>query len=193
MTHLTSEQLIDALEGREPFTHRSLGEGGHLATCEHCQVELASLSSVLAEAKQSSVPEPSPLFWQHFSKRVRTAIDDEAVTGNKWPSWLRWQVLVPLGAVAMIVLSLMIALPKQDPARSNAFALDALRAADAIQAPDSWVMLANLVGDIDLDTALAAGVVVEPGDAEEAVLQLTSEEQQELTRLLKTELTRAKS
>jgi hypothetical protein len=55
------------------------------------------------------------------------------------------------------------------------------------------VMLADLVGDIDLDTASAAGVTFMPGDAEQAVLQLTAEEQQELTRLLKAELTRAKS
>ena len=53
-------------------------------------------------------------------------------------------------------------------------------------------MLAELVGDIDLETASAAGVI-EPGVAEQAVLQLTAEEQQELTRLLKAELTRAKS
>jgi DNA-binding GntR family transcriptional regulator len=53
-------------------------------------------------------------------------------------------------------------------------------------------MVTELVGDIDLDLASAAGVI-EPGVAEEAVLQLTAEERQELTRLLKAELQRAKS
>ena len=53
-------------------------------------------------------------------------------------------------------------------------------------------MVSELVGHIDLDTASAAGVIG-PGVAEEAVLQLTAEEQQELTRLLKAELQRAKS
>jgi hypothetical protein len=57
---------------------------------------------------------------------------------------------------------------------------------------DNWVMLTELVGDIDIETASAAGVI-EPGSAEQAVLQLTAEEQQELTRLLKAELMRAKS
>ena len=42
-------------------------------------------------------------------------------------------------------------------------------------------------------TAMAAGLVVTPGVAERAVLELTTEERQELTRLLKAELTRAKS
>lgn len=187
MTHLTPDELIDAMESLLTADRQA-----HLATCEHCQAELASLSDVLAEAKQTSVPEPSPLFWQHFSERVRTAIDDDGATGNNWLSWLRWQVVVPLGAVAMIVVSLTMALPKQNSVNATQFADEAVIAPDA-PSPDNWVMVANLVGDLDLDTAVAAGVVVQPGDAEEAVLQLTSEEQQELTRLLKAELTRAKS
>ena len=65
--------------------------------------------------------------------------------------------------------------------------------AAAIELPaDSWTMLAELVGEIDIETASAAGVI-EPGSAERAVLQLTAEERQELTRLLRAELTRAKS
>lgn len=192
MTHLTPEELIEALEDREAFTRRSLGQGRHLAGCEHCQRELAELSNVLNDAKQVSVvPEPSPLFWQHFSERVRTAIDRDDDPGSAWPSWLRWQVLLPLGAAAMIILALMISVPKQDP--SDTFALQEPQALEAPEAPDNWVMLADLVGEISLDTANEAGVFVAPGLADRAVLELTADEQQELTRLLKAELTRAKS
>ena len=35
-------------------------------------------------------------------------------------------------------------------------------APEAPEALDSWVMLADLVGDIDLDTASAAGVTLSP-------------------------------
>jgi hypothetical protein len=88
----------------------------------------------------------------------------------------------------------MISMPKQNSVEPDvSAALDAPDAPDAPVALDNWVMLADLVGDIDLDTASAAGVTLLPGDAEQAVLQLTAEEQQELTRLLKAELTRAKS
>ena len=198
MTHLTSDELIDALEGQGAFTHRSLGEGGaerqaHLTTCEHCQGALAELSSVLAEAKQVSVPEPSPFFWQHFSERVRTAIDEDGAPGGNWPAWMRWQVLLPIGAVAMIILALTLAVPKQVPPADGDEGAFTIADAPGAPAIDNWVMLTSLVGDIDLDTAAAAGVVVQPGDAELAVLQLTAEEQQELTRLLRAELTRAKS
>jgi len=190
MTHLTPDELIDAVEGLLSEARQS-----HLTACEHCQRELAGLSSALTEAKQVSVPEPSPLFWPNFSQRVRVAIDQDATIANNWPAWLRWQVVLPLGAVAMIILGLMISLPKQqgnDDASVSA-ALQAPVAPEAAEALDRWVMLADLVGDIDLDTASAAGVRLMPGDAEQAVLQLTAEEQQELTRLLKAELTRVKS
>ena len=186
MTHLTPDELIDAVEGLLSEERQS-----HLAACEQCQRGLAGLSSALTEAKQVSVPEPSPLFWPNFSQRVRVAIDQDATTGSNGPAWLRWQVLLPLGAVAMIILALTISVPKQNSVAPDVSA--ALDAPDAPVALDNWVMLADLVGDIDLDTASAAGVTLLPGDAERAVLHLTAEEQQELTRLLKAELTRAKS
>jgi hypothetical protein len=204
MTHLMPDELIDAAEGLLSDERRS-----HLAACEQCQRGLAGLSSALTEAKQVSVPEPSPLFWPNFSQRVRVAIDQDAATANNWPAWLRWQVLLPLGALAMIILVVMISMPNQNSVAPDvSAALDARDAPDALDAPDApdapdaldapvtvdnWVMLADLVGDIDLDTASAAGVTLLPGDAEQAVLHLTAEEQQELTRLLKAELTRAKS
>jgi hypothetical protein len=184
MTHLNPDELIDAIEGLLPSDRQE-----HFDTCEHCRRELADLSSVLSEAKQVSVPEPSPLFWQHFSQRVRTAIDQDVTPENSWPSWLRWQVLLPLGAVAMIILALMISVPKEDAGDSSEFAL---QTPEALQSPDSWAAIEDLVGELDVETASAAGVI-EPGVAEQAVLELTADEQQELTRLLKAELTRAKS
>ena len=182
MTHLTSDELLDAME-RVLAADRQ----AHLATCDECRAQVAGLSITLSEAKQTSVTEPSPLFWQHFSERVGTAIDHGAAGAN-WPSWLRWQVLVPLGAVALVILGLLVSMPNPDVSDSPL----ALRAPEAPQALDNWAMVAELVGNIDLDTASAAGVI-EPGVAEQAVLHLTVEEQQELTRLLKAELQRAKS
>ncbi len=184
MTHLTHEELIDALEGIGSFPDRQ----AHLAGCEHCQGEIANLSNVLAEAKQAAVPEPSPFFWQHFSERVRTAIDDDAARSSNWPAWLRWQVLAPIGAMAVIVLALAMSIPTSDV--PDTIVVDDLGAGIEL-VDDSWSTVAALVGDIDVETASAAGVI-EPGVAERAVLELSAEEQRELTRLLRAELTRAK-
>jgi hypothetical protein len=178
MTHLTPDELIDALE----TPHRPL----HLAACAECQHRLEELARVFNEVKEVGVPEPSPFFWQHLSVRVNDAIDRDASTA--WPQWLRWQVLLPLGAVALIILALMIGVPKSTDDNETV----ALDAAAAQAADDNWLAVAEIVGELDLETASAAGVI-EPGLADQAVLQLTAEEQQELSRLLQAELTRAKS
>ena len=183
MTHLTPDELIDAMEGLLAADRQS-----HLATCDECLAQLASLSMTLSDAKAAGIPEPSPLFWQHFSERVATAIHHDAARGANGLSWLRWQILVPLGAVALVVLGLIITVPRSDSLEPS-LPPEALQAPEA---PDTWVMVAELVGNIDLDVASAAGVI-EPGVAEEAVLQLSAEERLELTRLLKAELRRAKS
>jgi hypothetical protein len=184
MTHLTSDELIDAMEGLLAPERQA-----HLAACDACQRQLTELADVLAEARQVSTPEPSPLFWQHFSERVRGAIDG-APAGGGWPSWVRWRVLAPLGAVAMLVAGVMMVSPRQSSI--GEVARETPEANQASEAPESWVMLTDLVGEIDLDTASAAGVI-EPGIAEQAVLQLTADEQRELSRLLRVELQRAKS
>jgi hypothetical protein len=190
MTHLTSDELIDAMEADADNSNTvgvlSPERRAHLATCEACQRELAGLSTLLSDAKQASVPEPSPLFWPHFSERVRTAIDHDANHAGSWPSWMRWQVLAPIGAAAMIILAMALNMREREVPGF-------VDTEPALEQPgDTWAMVSELVGNIDLDTASAAGVI-EPGVAEQAVLHLTAEEQQELTRLLKAELLRAKS
>ena len=190
MTHLTSDELIDAMEGLLAAERQA-----HLTSCQACQQQLAELSSVLNEAKQVSVPEPSPLFWQHFSDRVRTAVDNEGVPGTGvMPAWWRWQILAPVGALALVVLALMIAVPKQEPpVEEKTWTELTLTPIEELTGDESWMIVANMVGALDWDTATGVGVTVEPDAADQAVLQLTAEEQQELTRLLKAELSRAKS
>jgi hypothetical protein len=184
MTHLTSDELLDAMEGLLASDRQA-----HLAACDACRRELDDLASALNDAKHVSVPEPSPLFWNHFSARVNDAIDAEPAGAP--PQWLRWQVLLPIGAAAVVILALMFAVPVQK--QPEAVDAHAVEAGEVAQTPDdNWVMVATLVGDLDLDAATETGVL-EPGVAERAVLTLTAEEQQELTRLLKAELTRAKS
>ena len=190
MTHLTSDELIDAVEETLDAVERTLDEARqqHLETCEVCRQQVADLASLLGEALALAVPEPSPLFWGHLSQRVRLAIEAEPAAAG-WRSWLRWPVLAPIAALALIVMALAVSLPRQ------AY----LAPARVINQPpegtmdDSFAIVADLVGDFDWDTAVSAGLTVAPGAADRAVFELTALEQQELTRLLRAELTRAKS
>jgi hypothetical protein len=123
---------------------------------------------------------------------VHQAIASEAVPHGGWvPQWLRVPVLAPLGALALVILALSIAIPRdqQSPA------IDIARGATDVSMPDTgatgldgWAVLSELVGPIDLDNAGEAGIPVGPGTADLVALNLSTEERHELVRLLKQEL-----
>jgi hypothetical protein len=191
MTHLTPDELIDAVEGLLDDLRRA-----HLASCPDCQRAVADLSSSLGDARLSPVPEPSPLFWSHFSARVRQALDDDATTGPNggWPALLGWRVLAPLAGLALIVLALIVALPPAAPPVLHVATLDPpIDAGTLTGGADGWQLVAELVSTVDWETATAAGLSVGPGAAELAVFDLSADEQLELRRLLDAELKRPKS
>ena len=97
MTHLTPDELIDAMDGVLASERHA-----HLTSCAECQRQLDDVDAVLSDAKQTTVPEPPPFYFTQLSAHVNAEIDKQLA--NAWPQWLRWQTLLPLGAVAMIIL-----------------------------------------------------------------------------------------
>src|SRR5262245_440746 len=76
MAHLTPERLVDIAEGTE--AERSVP---HLADCDVCRRGRAELRATLAGAAgagHDDVPEPSPLFWDDLSARVRDGVEQDA-------------------------------------------------------------------------------------------------------------------
>jgi hypothetical protein len=198
MTHLTPGELVDALEGVLAPERQA-----HVDACAVCRREAASLSSTLGQARQAGVPEPSPLFWEYFSSRVRDAVAADATAPAAWgwrPS-LSWRIVVPIAGLAMVVAALIVAMPRPEtqPTRRSSSGASAERAEQASKAlplagnDEGWRLVAELVGPIDWETASEAGLGLRPGAAEVAVLDLTAEEQLELRRLLDAELKRPKS
>jgi hypothetical protein len=185
MNHLTPDQLIDAMDG-------TLSADGqqHLDACATCRARREELSLTLAAAQTLDVPEPSPLFWEHFSARVRSAVEVENVPGRGWSDWLRLPVLAPLAGLALVIAALVVTLPRAtaplpiDVAESQG---------DLLLNDDGWMVVADALGDLDWDTASAAGLMVEPGAADRVVMELTADERRELRALLQAELQRAKS
>ena len=188
MNHLTPDELIDAVEGTlDPALE------AHLARCTRCEEEVTRLRAVLHEARAVDVPEPSPLFWDHFSTRVRAAIETEPVPERGWlPVWMRWPVLVPIAALVLAVTALMISLPRERdvvPVVADAGAVDAAVADDPATAGEQeWAVVAEIVGPVGIDQAHEAGITLNLGDADRIALQLDADEQRELIRLIKEEM-----
>ncbi len=83
--HLSPEEFVDALEGTT-----SPVSATHLRECESCRAELADMRSVLDDARAVEASEPSPLFWDHFSARVKAATLQEP-SGAAWLSSFSWR------------------------------------------------------------------------------------------------------
>jgi hypothetical protein len=181
MKHLSVDDrlaLIEALgEPRHP----------HLAGCEQCRSEVASARAVLSGARETDVPEPSPLFWDHFSARVSARIDAEpgaTAVRRRMP----WRVLVPLAA-AVAVMVMTVAVERGRPVAPTLPPVAAV-VEDGAPAPEEggWVVLGDLAGDFDVETLGDSLGHSLSGGAESAVWRLNESERAELTRLLQAEM-----
>jgi anti-sigma factor RsiW len=94
--HLTPDELVDAAESVLDTTRQR-----HLDTCDACRRQVESLRSLLREAASVPVPEPSPLFWDRFSARVRQAVAEERSPAVGWSRWFGWSTLAPACALAV--------------------------------------------------------------------------------------------
>ncbi len=205
MNHLSRDELLDAVEGGG-------GRREHLESCAGCRQEVEALAGVLNDVAATDVPEPSPLFWEHFSARVSEAVRLEPPapglprSGALWRAAadrLRharmlpgWRLAVPAVGVLAIVAVLVVRLDRPDlpepmASREPATSPAPLQPVSADQAgtpadEESWLVFSALA--TEADPAGSAFSSLAPGVAEGAVLEMTDEERGELVRLLKVEL-----
>ena len=170
MRHLTSDQLVDLAEGVR--TEPSMP---HLQSCEACRVKLAELRATLSAAAEVDVPEPSPLFWDHFSARVHEAVEAErASAGVAWfRHWLSWPG-VPLwaGSLAVVVLAVVVMTRgsvSETPAPRGSVDVVAESPPEVpVLADDaSLSLVADLVTGLDWDAAVEAGLTTDLGIADD--------------------------
>jgi len=187
MSHLSPEELLDIAEGARPASP-------HLAACEPCRRQLHELRAVMTSAAEVDVPEPSPLFWDHLSARVREAVAAEDLPTDGWFS--SWRVLVPIAALAAVVLIAVLAATHAQPAPSqtstpsvarSAAADDRVLLADTASDNAPFAFVADLASQMQMDAAESAGLV--PGDAaDHAVSHLSDDELRTLAELIKAEM-----
>ena len=168
--HLNADELIDLAEGTRPEV-----SAPHLASCERCRRqldELRAVMSIVVGDSAADMPEPSPLFWDHLSDRVRSAVAAEDQPRHWWPGaapW--WRRVLPLSAVAVASLLIAVVLSSR------------------VMAVASWPLGACPAEHLVLVAAGAAGLAPR-GSAEHAVTQMSDDDLRELRRVLKEELAR---
>lgn len=198
--HLTALELVDLVEHTRPEV-----SAPHLASCERCRAQLQEMRRLMAAASAVQVPEPSPLFWDRFSDRVRDAVAAERDVPRRWwnagMSWRR--LLIPASAVAVAAILVVSAMTPRAPAPQAPIASTASNHPAPAVAPaasgvlndgfedaaddESLTLVADLSAALNLDPATDANLAPN-GGAEHAVTHLNDDELRELQQLLKQEL-----
>jgi hypothetical protein len=195
--HLHDVEFIDALDGVPSATRDA-----HLAQCPACSRRLQSLRDAMAGLQGSGeVPEPSPFFWEHFSRHVHDAVRADATEARGFGRWrpariaaLATAVLVVIAAAVMVVRDVIrsempdpaIAIRQEFPVAAE----QPLQDAFDVESDSDWALVRAVADDLHWEDAPEAGIHARPGAADRVAVEMSVEERQELARLLEDELKR---
>jgi len=160
---------------------------------------------LIARLRAEEVPEPSPLFWEHLSQRVHDAVAAEPIPSRRWfiglnAVWAGGAV----AAIAVVLIGVSLSVRRQpvdttsagSAAMTQTVATDAAAVGVSLPALDddvSFAVMEELASEIDFEEAGAAGLMVSPGAAEDAVTGMSGEDQRALVELLQEEIKNSKS
>ena len=182
MKHLSASEFVDLADGTLPAAR-----GAHVAGCGPCREQAEMVRSALAAAREAGVPEPSPLFWEHLSARVRNEIAETPAPRAGW-----WRRPLPVLAWSIAAMLLAVLVVRQLPQRVPPAASQGTSAAVDVQADvaddPAWDLLVSAADGLELEDAHAAGFSVRAATVDSAVQELTPAEREELGRLLQDEL-----
>jgi anti-sigma factor RsiW len=182
MTHLTPQQFVDAVDG----TLTSVPER-HLQVCESCRAQLASLRSLEADVRGVATPEPSPLFWDHLSDRIRRATSTEPIPQPEWWRAL-WGPAMTAGLAVATVAIVFVVRGGPGSAPITESGQPAMVFNDrALVDDESFKFVAGLASQADVEDLHQAARPT-PDGIDAALNQLNDEQRARLVRLLQTKM-----
>lgn len=134
------------------------------------------------------VPEPSPLFWNHLSARVRDAVAVEPIPRSWWMMYWRPAAVsfVTLGLLAIIVWSRSAAVTPVATVDSAAAAN--LELVADVEVSEMWRLIEIASPKVELDTARELGLMPTSYAADQAIEALSPAQREALVRLLRKEM-----
>lgn len=184
--HLSNAELLDIAEGAMPEATVA-----HLLECTACRGELAGLRATIDDLRTSDVPEPSPLFWHHLSRRVQEAVAAEDASRWHWgDTQPRWNVaaVTMAAAAAFAVIVGVYTPPELSPEiRDERPGLAEAAPGDRLEAPfddPTLRFVADLADTLAPEAAAGLFVMSRSGITDEVTGELSAAERLELQRLL---------
>ncbi|MEX2273517.1 MAG: hypothetical protein WD690_18760 [Vicinamibacterales bacterium] len=138
------------------------------------------------------VPEPSPLFWDHFPGRVRAAVQ-AAPAGARLGWWNRRAVLIALSASVAVAVASWTYVRNTSDTNDAPPAVIVVNGAPVddwsdLDAESGWAIVTSVAESAGVEGLREAGFGVAPGGADAAIEDLTDAERAELMLLLRAEM-----
>jgi len=200
MKHFSPSEVVDFAEGT-----LAPARAAHADGCDTCRAQCALVHDAMRTTAAAEIPEPSPLFWEHLSARVREGIAAEQ-PNSAW-AWLVGRESMRLAAAIAIVVAVVSTVwLVRDTGTSHAPIPTAVEQTVAVPPAsqnndvdgtvdpndaDVWAVLTAAASDMAIEEARAAGMKAHPAAVDRAVQGLTAAELNELGRLLQSELKRS--
>jgi len=194
--HLNETELIDLLDGVLPAVRRE-----HAAACPECRHKGEMLSHATERIAGREVPEPSPLFWEQFSARVRQSIAEQPPQSRLRAllTFPRAGIAAAIAAAAVVIIAVGIwrsglpvrgiSVPVHDAATaSNGSAPEPALDDFNVEPDEGWALVQSIADDLEVEDMDDAGVTARPGSADHVTTGLSESERIELARLLQSEI-----
>ena len=189
MTHFSETEFIDLLEGTLPAARAR-----HVDECAICRTQIDDLRAALASGIEANVPEPSPLFWDHFAARVQGGLGaEDAGQSGWWRTLTSMRALTAAGAIAALLLIAIVSRQTGGDVRpanigTPGVTADPLLDPDPAGTDEGWDAVRAAAENAAWDEAHEAGLAAQPGTADRAIGTLTEAERERLLALLAEDL-----
>ena len=150
---------------------------------------LDEFSDLIDDVKAAgNVPEPSPLFWNHLSARVRDAVAEEPIARAWWS--LYWRPLVAVvGTVTFAALLLLrTSAPAAPAAPATPAAPVAMNQVADVEVTEMWRMIEVAAPRVEMESVRDTGLMPSRYATDQAIEALTPSEREALVRLLRKEM-----
>lgn len=166
-THLQDDLLLDVMEGTAPAE-----ASRHARECGQCSARVAEARAGFALAAGADAPEPSPLFWDTFRRRVAADIDaGRPAVRSRFATFVAPALLATAATVAFL------SFVPRTPAPLS-----------VVPVPVAAVSAPPVADDAALDAAIASIDDLGCRDVDACVASLTDEESRALAEALRADL-----
>jgi len=131
-----------------------------------------------------AVPEPSPLFWNHLSARVRETVAAEPIPAAWWMVYWR-PIAMAVGTAGLVAF---VMLRTHAPAVPAPVAPSAHDLVADVEVSEMWRMISVAAPAVEMESAREAGLMPTEYATDQAIESLTPAQREALVRLLRKEM-----